>query len=43
METGAEAVEGSPWVRGGGGDRKIEKDCELASAEESMSGHLTQV
>lgn len=27
----------------GGGDRKIEKDCELASAEESMSGHLTQV
>lgn len=28
---------------GGDGDRKIEKDRELASAEESMSGHLTYV
>lgn len=53
METGAEAAEGSQWVREwgggegglGGGDgetEKIEKDCEPSGAEESTSGHLTQ-
>lgn len=50
METGAEAVEGSLWEREierergePKGERKREKDWELASVEESMSGHLTQV
>lgn len=50
METGAEAAEGSQWVREWGGERggaeetgKIEKDCEPSGAEESTSGHLTQV
>ena len=47
METGAEAVEGSLWEREGGGNRRRqkrqEKDWELASVEESTSGHLTQV
>lgn len=54
METGAEAAEGSQWVREWGGMRggigvdrdgeteKIEKDCEPSGAEESTSGHLTQ-
>lgn len=48
METGAEAAQ---WVRergaGSGGEveetGKIEKDCEPSGAEESTSGHLTQV
>lgn len=41
METGAEAAEGSLWERGGkkeGG----RKDRGLASAEESVSGVLTE-
>lgn len=48
METGAEAAEGSQWVREWGGrgvdgeTEKIEKDCEPSGAEESTSGHLTQ-
>lgn len=45
METGAEAAEGSQWVREGGwgGGGELEKDCEPSGAEESTSGHLTQV
>lgn len=46
METGAEAVEGSLWERGEKRETEREwrkKDWELADAEESTSGHLTQI